>query len=94
LVPTKGWKYLFDYLGRIRDNASIPAILGSDHSVSMNLKPINNGNCGTVEFRRPPGVAAFRDAKQWVVFALAFKQAGNEALKHVVVTYLISERDI
>ena len=71
----KTWKHLFDHFeSKIKRNESIPHVF-DDRNVSMNFLPINNGICGTVEFRRPPGVETAQDAQKWAAFALAFMSA-------------------
>ncbi|KAG7284431.1 hypothetical protein NEMBOFW57_010804 [Staphylotrichum longicolle] len=74
-TKTKTWKYLFDHFATIKENKGIPDVLGDRRHTSMNLLPINTDACGTVEFRRPPGVDNAQDAKKWTAFALAFVSA-------------------
>ncbi len=67
----KTWQHLFDHIANVKDNKQIPGTLGDHRDVSMNFMPVLGG-CGTVEFRRPPGVATAADAQRWAGFALAF----------------------
>ncbi len=75
-VGRKAWRHLFDRFDtRLRRNEDIPQVLGDQRSVSMNFLPVNNGDCGTIEFRRPPGVRTAQEAQRWAGFAVAFMSA-------------------
>ncbi|KAI5458293.1 hypothetical protein BGZ63DRAFT_407578 [Mariannaea sp. PMI_226] len=41
-----------------------------DKYLAWNIKPLQD--CGTIEFRRPPGVSNAQDACHWVAFSLGF----------------------
>ncbi|KAI0447785.1 hypothetical protein F4803DRAFT_571461 [Xylaria telfairii] len=51
---------------------------------AWNLLPSDDGGSGSVEFRRPPGVATAKKAKHWVAFTMSFVhlalRCGPEAL--------------
>ncbi|RYO99400.1 hypothetical protein DL764_006822 [Monosporascus ibericus] len=44
---------------------------GSDRCMSWNFSNVTD-ECGTIEFRRPPGVGSAANARHWAGFALAF----------------------
>jgi hypothetical protein len=68
------WKQLFDHFDKtIQKNENIN-LLADMRGVSMNFKSIIS-NCGTVEFRRPPGVTTAEEARRWAAFALGFVSA-------------------
>ncbi|EXV02501.1 amidoligase domain protein [Metarhizium robertsii] len=65
------WGPLFQEFDRIRLPALIPINVFKNKYVSWNFKHLGS-ECGTVEFRRPPGVKDARSALYWVAFTLGF----------------------
>jgi hypothetical protein len=70
----KPWAHLFQHFDtKVKENEDIKSLADTRH-VSMNFLAIN-ASCGTVEFRRPPGVKTAKEAERWVAFALGFISA-------------------
>ncbi|RYP76041.1 hypothetical protein DL769_003698 [Monosporascus sp. CRB-8-3] len=97
-VPRAGWVPLFALYDKIRMVQNIHRELhGSDRYMSWNFSNVTD-ECGTIEFRRPPGVDSAVKARHWAGFALAFIAQGmatdwrdmsSTSLKfHVPVPYL------
>ena len=82
-VTTKGWKPLFDVFDKgVKINRTTAVnVMGQNRTVSMNFAPLA-ASCGTVEFRRPPGVKTAADAHKWTAFTLAFVSACLEPNWH------------
>jgi hypothetical protein len=74
----KSWKPLFEFFLTITMKGKIGLLLGNDRAVSMNFMPITNEDCGTIEFRRPPGVKTAAAAKRWTAFTMGFVRATME----------------
>jgi hypothetical protein len=77
-VREDSWKPLFDFFLTITMKGKIGLLLGDDRAVSMNFMPITNEDCGTIEFRRPPGVKTAAAAKRWTAFTMGFVRATME----------------
>ncbi|KAH6628431.1 putative amidoligase [Chaetomium tenue] len=69
-VPSKAWGPLFALFDSVKMRQAILLTWGQDRNVSWNLAPLSQ--CGTIEFRRPPGVRTAVDAQKWATFAVAF----------------------
>lgn len=65
------WGPVFQEFDRIRLPALIPMNVFQNKYVSWNFKHLGS-ECGTVQFRRPPGVKDARSALYWVAFTLGF----------------------
>ncbi|KAL3428490.1 swim zinc finger domain protein [Phlyctema vagabunda] len=70
-VPTATWKPLFSEFEKIKMRQRVYADTGSNRYMSWNFSNIE-ATCGTIEFRRPPGVQSAAEAKHWASFALGF----------------------
>lgn len=73
-VPARGWGPLFQkYNDMVGGNAGniYQRIHGRNRLLSWNFQNVTNP-CGTIEFRRPPGVASAAEAIHWAGFALCF----------------------
>lgn len=74
-VAKDTWKPLFDiYDAKIKSNlmrGQSHVIMGSCRILSWNFEHIA-ASCGTVEFRRSPGVSSAAKAKHWARFTLGF----------------------
>ena len=71
LVPAQTWARLFKLLDKVTPG-TVHGLLASDSRyLSWNFEHITQ-DCGTVEFRRPPGVDSARKASHWAAFALGF----------------------
>lgn len=42
--------------------------------IAWNFKPARSGGPGSIQFRRPPGVASAKKMKHWIAFAATFAQ--------------------
>ncbi|KAH9908333.1 hypothetical protein F4778DRAFT_344222 [Xylariomycetidae sp. FL2044] len=74
-VPTSTWKPLFNLFDKIQEKEYIHKELFKSRSVSWNFANVVD-MCGTVEFRRPPGVELSEDANHWIAFTLGFVAHG------------------
>ncbi|KAK6078710.1 swim zinc finger domain protein [Seiridium cupressi] len=70
-VPQRSWGPLFSIFGSIKMKAMVHREMGQDKYMSWNFGHLMD-QCGTIEFRRPPGVRTAADAKHWAAFALGF----------------------
>ncbi|KAG8404847.1 hypothetical protein J3459_016657 [Metarhizium acridum] len=70
-ISSLTWGPLFQKFDGVRLPALIPADVFHNRYVSWNFKHLGS-ECGTVEFRRPPGVEDARRALYWVAFTLGF----------------------
>ncbi|KAL5453954.1 hypothetical protein PMIN06_005209 [Paraphaeosphaeria minitans] len=52
---------------------------------SWNFLPSRDGGHGSVEFRRPPGVATTKKAKHWIAFTMAFMEM---SINHDLVEFI------
>ncbi|KAK4249196.1 hypothetical protein C7999DRAFT_39747 [Corynascus novoguineensis] len=76
-VPAKTWKPFFALFDSAKMKAHLLLEWGQDRCVAWNFGPLSR--CGTVEFRRPPGVMAATDAQKWAAFAVAFVCAATQS---------------
>ncbi|OAA76260.1 hypothetical protein LEL_05944 [Akanthomyces lecanii RCEF 1005] len=82
-VESQGWKGLFaqfDNLRPIQKNIIQLVFFGESRYLSWNFAHLAS-SCGTIEFRRPPGVRDAAAAKHWIAFTLVFL-SGALALAH------------
>ncbi|KAK9794509.1 putative Amidoligase enzyme [Seiridium cardinale] len=70
-VPQRSWGPLFSIFGSIKMKAMVHREMGQDKYMSWNFGHLMD-QCGTIEFRRPPGVKTADDAKHWAAFTLGF----------------------
>ncbi|KAM0814534.1 putative Amidoligase enzyme [Seiridium cardinale] len=70
-VPQRSWGPLFSIFGSIKMKAMVHREMGQDKYMSWNFGHLMD-QCGTIEFRRPPGVRTAADAKHWAAFTLGF----------------------
>ncbi|KAJ4153219.1 hypothetical protein LMH87_009716 [Akanthomyces muscarius] len=73
-VESQGCKGLFapfDNLRPIQKNLIQLVFFGESRYLSWNFAHLA-GSCGTIEFRRPPGVRDAAAAKHWIAFTLGF----------------------
>ncbi|POR38150.1 Uncharacterized protein TPAR_01664 [Tolypocladium paradoxum] len=69
-VRHSSWGPLFRIFDEVKAKAQIPLQLFNDKFIAWNFK--NLTGCGTVEFRRPPGVQTAEAARFWTGLTLAF----------------------
>lgn len=78
-VSSETWGYLFlicdKHIHEIKKRKQLWKVFAireifPDKYLSWNIIPL--GDCGTIEFRRPPGVSNALDASHWVAFSLGF----------------------
>lgn len=65
------WKPLFRIYDKIKSTHSFLLEFSNDKLLSWNFKHLTD-ECGTIEFRRPPGVRSAAAANHWVSFTLGF----------------------
>ena len=70
-VPYASWGPLFQRIDGIKMKQLVFRALGENRNMSWNFGNITS-QCGTVEFRRPPGVQSAAAAKHWAAFTLSF----------------------
>lgn len=70
-VPQRTWAPLFDSFDKHKMKQALLHDWSQKRYVSWNFANVLS-TCGTVEFRRPPGVKADVDAKHWVAIALGY----------------------
>ncbi|KAI0104179.1 putative amidoligase enzyme-domain-containing protein [Nemania sp. FL0031] len=70
-VPSASWKPLFSIFDKVKLKPMAYICLGENRSVSWNFANVMAA-CGTVEFRRPPGVKTAKEARFWAAFTLGF----------------------
>ncbi|KUI52492.1 hypothetical protein VP1G_10340 [Cytospora mali] len=74
-VEETSWKPLFDHYSKALRSRILKSraflIMGAKRGASWNFEHITDP-CGTVEFRRCPGVDNSEDAKHWINFTLGF----------------------
>ncbi|XXG97193.1 hypothetical protein Hte_003488 [Hypoxylon texense] len=70
-VPTHTWAPFFEQLENFKKKEMVYMGLGENKYVSWNFGHLAL-DCGTVEFRRPPGVRSAAEAKHWAGVALGF----------------------
>ncbi|KAM0335785.1 hypothetical protein ACHAQA_000835 [Verticillium albo-atrum] len=71
-VGSTNWGPVFSYFdNQVKMKPHAFMALGSYRYMAWNFSHIGS-SCGTVEFRRPPGVKTAADAKYWASFTLAF----------------------
>lgn len=73
-VPSAGWRALFaqfDSLRSVQRKTIQGVFFGESRYLSWNFAHLAS-QCGTIEFRRPPGVRDAAAAKHWVAFTLGF----------------------
>lgn len=71
VIPQKSWTPLFKLIDSIKFPQLVHPQFGSDRYMSWNFGNVTD-SCGTVEFRRPPGVDSVGKAKHWAAITLAF----------------------
>jgi hypothetical protein len=70
-VPNGSWALFFNRFDMAQTDTKLLEDLVGERSLSWNFMNIPQ-KCGTVEFRRPPGVNNKKDAIKWVAFALGY----------------------
>lgn len=70
-VPQNKWAPLFDRFDRHKMIPHLLHDMGGNRYLAWNFFNLTD-SCGTVEFRRPPGVNNAAHAMHWVAFALGF----------------------
>lgn len=70
-VPQKTWAPLFDSFDKHKMKQTLLHGWSQERYVSWNFANVLSG-CGTIEFRRPPGVKTAGQAKHWVAVALGY----------------------
>lgn len=70
-VPQKSWTPLFNHFDKQKMLAILLQGLCDNRYVGWNFNNVLGG-CGTVEFRRPPGVSSAGEAKHWAALALGY----------------------
>lgn len=70
-VPEASWTPLFRSFDEAKTKDQLLRDLISTRCLSWNFKHILS-KCGTVEFRRPPGVQTAQEAIKWTAFAIAY----------------------
>lgn len=76
-VPQKRWAPLFDSFDKHKMIAQLLLSIPTDRYVAWNFLNLN-ATCGTIEFRRPPGVQSSKEAKHWAAVALGFVANATE----------------
>ena len=76
-VPAKIWEPFFAHFDNAKMKAHLLLEWGQSRNVTWNLASLDR--CGTVEFRRPPGVTAAANAKKWAAFVVAFVCAATQS---------------
>ena len=71
LVPAQTWARLFKLLDKVTPETVHGLLASNTRYLSWNFEHITEP-CGTVEFRRPPGVDSVEKASHWAAFALGF----------------------
>ena len=73
-VEQRTWAPFFDRIDRYKKVEAILRDYGmnSNRYLSWNFKNALDIGCGTIEFRRPPGVDKTTAAKHWAAFALGY----------------------
>ncbi|KAL2165947.1 hypothetical protein VTG60DRAFT_3567 [Thermothelomyces hinnuleus] len=83
-AKTEAWQHFFTYIDQIGSGNLFKQFAlftwGQERDVSWNLAPLDN--CGTVEFRRPPGVKTASEVQNWAAFTLAFVSAATRPAWH------------
>jgi hypothetical protein len=79
-VPSRAWRPLFALFDKIKMVNAALLTWGQSRNVSWNLASLQK--CGTVEFRRPPGVDTPADAQKWAAFTVAFACAATQTDWH------------
>lgn len=69
--PVRGLKRAFGHIDRASRNDIVEYVCPDKHR-AWNLLPARETGHGSVEFRRPPGVATSKKAKHWIAFTMAF----------------------
>ncbi|KAI1082639.1 hypothetical protein F5B20DRAFT_578309 [Whalleya microplaca] len=77
-VSDKTWVPFFNYVRKLSFPNMFHLTMGSTRNLSWNFSNVTH-TCGTVEFRRPPGVKSAAEAKHWAGFTLGFV---SEAISH------------
>ncbi|TWU71855.1 hypothetical protein ED733_003304 [Metarhizium rileyi] len=70
-ISSDTWAPLFDALDEVRFLPLVPLEIFTTKHQSWNFKHLRS-ECGTLEFRRPPGVETAEEAIYWAAFALGF----------------------
>lgn len=70
-VCSNSWRPLFTIFEKVKVKQQITMELFNDKYFAWNFKHLMS-SCGTIEFRRPPGVKTAAEAGSWVGFTLAF----------------------
>ncbi|KAI1170624.1 hypothetical protein F4777DRAFT_583719 [Nemania sp. FL0916] len=76
-VPSASWMPLFAIFDQVTMRPMVYLCFGQDRYVSWNFAHVTDA-CGSVEFRRPPGVNSAKDAEFWIAFTLGFVQNSFE----------------
>jgi len=70
-VPKNSWQPFFEYLDKVSVNTVHDMLSSRNRYVSWNFENVKE-HCGTVEFRRPPGVKTAKEASHWAAFTVGF----------------------
>ena len=70
-VNQKSWGPLFAIIDKVKSTGAVNIELAGNRYMSWNFGNLAD-QCGTVEFRRPPGVDSADKAMYWVAFTLGF----------------------
>lgn len=70
-VPQETWKPLFSIYDKAKSPLHVLHGISKEKFLSWNLMHLTS-QCGTVEFRRPPGVRSATAAIHWISFTLGF----------------------
>ncbi|KAK2812537.1 hypothetical protein FQN50_001181 [Emmonsiellopsis sp. PD_5] len=71
LVPQNTWAPLFDTFDKQKMIPNLMLGICGNRYVGWNFSNVLGG-CGTVEFRRPPGVRSSAEANHWIALALGY----------------------
>lgn len=69
--PIRSLPFIFDKIDEATRDEVIE-LISPDKNRAWNLRPAKEGKAGSIEFRRPPGVASAQNAKHWIAFTMAF----------------------
>ncbi|WEW59373.1 hypothetical protein PRK78_004844 [Emydomyces testavorans] len=70
-VPARSWAPIFDEFDKHTMKATLLLGLCDDRYVSWNFSNVLGG-CGSIEFRRAPGIKRSAEAKHWVAIAVGY----------------------
>ena len=69
--PVRGIRHAFSHINHASRNDIVDYVCPDKHR-AWNFLPARETGHGSVEFRRPPGVATSKKAKHWIAFTMAF----------------------